>query len=144
MLCPFLTSSVYLESSGSMKLSKSIFLLEGAFSANVSVQYVNTRDGIERRQLALVTLYLRNSFGVRRFNLLLSLGSRLLSFCIPYKCPPPPPTPHPKSMGISVWIVTGDNRATAEAVAATVGIPRGKVMASVLPVDKARKVIQEN
>lgn len=43
-------------------------------------------------------------------------------------------------MGISVWILTGDNQATAEAVAATVGIGRGKVMASVLPADKARKV----
>lgn len=43
-------------------------------------------------------------------------------------------------MGVSVWIVTGDNRATAEAVAATVGIGRGKVMAGVLPADKARKV----
>eukprot|EP00752_Nemacystus_decipiens_P009679 g8648.t1 len=43
-------------------------------------------------------------------------------------------------MGISVWIVTGDNRATADAVAAVVGIARGKVMAGVLPADKSRKV----
>ena len=46
-----------------------------------------------------------------------------------------------RSMGISVWIITGDNRATAEAVAATAGVPRGKVLANVLPADKARKVI---
>lgn len=45
-----------------------------------------------------------------------------------------------RRMGINVWIVTGDNRATAEAVAAIVGIARGKVMAGVLPADKSRKV----
>lgn len=43
-------------------------------------------------------------------------------------------------MGIVVWIVTGDNRATAEAIAATVGVSSGKVIAGVLPADKARKV----
>ena len=42
--------------------------------------------------------------------------------------------------GIEAWLVTGDHRATAESVAAQVGIPAERVRAQVLPGDKAAVV----
>jgi Cu+-exporting ATPase len=39
--------------------------------------------------------------------------------------------------GIDVWLVSGDARATAEAVGAQVGIPAHQILAEVLPADKA-------
>ena len=44
------------------------------------------------------------------------------------------------SLGVEVWMITGDNQATAAAVAQLVGIPPRCVLAQVLPASKSRKV----
>jgi Cu+-exporting ATPase len=46
------------------------------------------------------------------------------------------------AMGVDAWMVTGDHRVTAEAVARQVGIPPERVLAEVLPGDKAAKVAE--
>ena len=45
-----------------------------------------------------------------------------------------------QQQGVIVWMVTGDNERTAEAIAAQVGIPPEGVLAGMLPQDKARQV----
>ncbi|KAJ1422638.1 HAD-like domain-containing protein [Ochromonadaceae sp. CCMP2298] len=44
------------------------------------------------------------------------------------------------AMGLDVWMITGDNRTTAEALADELDLSKDRVLAGVLPADKARKV----
>ena len=45
-----------------------------------------------------------------------------------------------QAQGLQVWMITGDNRRAAQAVAAQVGIPAERVLPEVLPEDKAKQV----
>jgi P-type Cu+ transporter len=47
-----------------------------------------------------------------------------------------------RGAGLDVWLLTGDARATAEAVARRVGIPADHVIAEVLPADKDAAIAQ--
>ena len=45
-----------------------------------------------------------------------------------------------KSMGIAVFMITGDNRRTANAIGAQIGLDSNHILAEVLPADKANEV----
>ncbi|KAI5813869.1 Cu2+-exporting ATPase [Pyronema omphalodes] len=45
-----------------------------------------------------------------------------------------------KKMGVSVWMLSGDNAITAQAIARQVGIPETNVLAGLLPTEKADKI----
>jgi Cu+-exporting ATPase len=61
----------------------------------------------------------------------------LLTINDPVKAESAPAVRELTAAGIEVWLVTGDARATAEAVGSQVGIPAHQVVAEVLPADKA-------
>ena len=45
-----------------------------------------------------------------------------------------------KQLGIDIWMVTGDNRTTAESIGDELGISKDRIVAGVMPVDKVTKV----
>jgi len=45
-----------------------------------------------------------------------------------------------KGMGLDVWMVTGDNKTTAEAIASQLSIPKERIVSGAMPVDKVLKV----
>lgn len=45
-----------------------------------------------------------------------------------------------RTLGVDVWMVTGDNQTTAEAIAEELDIPTDRVLAGVLPAEKASKI----
>jgi len=47
---------------------------------------------------------------------------------------------HLQEQGLQVWMISGDNQRTAQAIAAQVGIPAEHVLAEVLPEEKAQQV----
>jgi Cu+-exporting ATPase len=44
------------------------------------------------------------------------------------------------SMGLDIWMITGDNRTTAESIADEFDIPKNRVIAGVMPADKVSKI----
>jgi Cu+-exporting ATPase len=66
----------------------------------------------------------------------------LLAFADPVKATAPGAVAELARARVETWLVTGDARPTALAVAAAVGIPEDHVIADVLPADKAARVAE--
>jgi Cu+-exporting ATPase len=47
-----------------------------------------------------------------------------------------------RNMGVDVWMVTGDNRRTANAIAQQLDLPQDRVISEALPVAKLEQVIK--
>ncbi|HKF85529.1 MAG TPA: heavy metal translocating P-type ATPase [Candidatus Limnocylindrales bacterium] len=68
-----------------------------------------------------------------------ALGDRaagVIAIADPVKAESPTAVRELRSAGLDVWLLTGDARVTADAVARQVGIPSDRVIADVLPADK--------
>jgi P-type Cu+ transporter len=46
-----------------------------------------------------------------------------------------------REMGVDVWMVTGDNRTTAESIAMELEIPKDRILASAMPGDKVLAIV---
>jgi P-type Cu+ transporter len=66
----------------------------------------------------------------------------LLAFADPVKTTAPAAVADLARARVETWLVTGDGRPTALAVASAVGIPEDHVIADVLPADKAARVAE--
>jgi Cu+-exporting ATPase len=64
------------------------------------------------------------------------VAAGLVAITDPVKAESAPAVRELQASGLTVWLLTGDARATAEAVARQVGIPAANVIAEVLPGDK--------
>jgi copper-(or silver)-translocating P-type ATPase len=70
------------------------------------------------------------------------VAAGLITIADPIKPEAPAAVRMLSEMGIEVWLVTGDHRATAASVARQVGIPPERVLAEVLPGEKAARVAE--
>jgi Cu+-exporting ATPase len=94
-------------------------------------------DGID---LGPVAAALDAAAGLGRTTVVVAVDGRaagLIEIADPVKAESSAAVRELSAAGIEVWLVTGDGRATADAIGAQVGIPAHRVVAEVLPGDKA-------
>ncbi len=103
--------------------------------------FVGNRRLLEGRGIDVAPLAdaIRAAAAAGRTIALVAIDGRIAGLLVindPVKAESAPAVRELTAAGIDVWLVTGDARGTAEAVAAQVGIPAHNVVAEVLPADK--------